>query len=255
MNVSSVFVRGKSNTPLWFAVFAVSLLCVSCGPPNEKAHPAFRQGLNLFEKGKFKEAAASFEKYLLVNPKSAITHSKLAEIYNDNLNDPLMVVYHFRKYLEYEPDSSDAEAVDAWIAAAEKRYAREIRAKFPEDFPSDSELAELKERNAKYRECVLKLKEWNARLLREKRGGDAAKGSAEVADSGDVYVVRPGDTLSKISKRIYGTSKFHGRIFNANRDVLKTEGQLKIGQKLKIPKIDGVKSAVQLSERRSTRLP
>lgn len=225
------------------------LLCVSCGPPNERAHPAFRNGINLSEKGEFKKSAAAFEKYLLFNPKSALTHSKLAQIYNDNLDDPLMAVYHFRKYLEFEPDSPDAQAVNAWIAAAEKRYARKIRAKFSDEFASEADLAALRETNAKYRECVLKLKEWNARLLRESRICDTA---SETTDSGNVYIVRSGDTLSSISKKIYGTSKYHGKIFDANSDSLQAENKLKIGQKLELPEIDGVKSEVPRSEPRST---
>jgi nucleoid-associated protein YgaU len=236
---------------LWLLISAL-ILCFSCGPPNEKAHPAFRKGNNCLEKGEYEKAAASFEKYLLVNPASALTHSKLAEIYNDNLDDPLMAIYHFRKYLEFEPDSPDAQAVKAWIAAAEKRYAKEIRARFPDEFPSDSELESLRERNAKYRECVLKLKDWNAKLLKAKRVGQN-KGDDAVESGLSVYVVKPGDTLTKISTKIYGTSKFHSRIFEANRDILKSEEALGIGQKLKIPKVEGVKSAVPQSERRSTR--
>lgn len=215
---------------------AILSLCVSCGPPNERAHPVFRNGVNLRNKGEFKKAAAAFEKYLLVNPRSAITHSNLAEIYNDNLNDPLMAIYHFRKFLEFEPESPDAQSVKAWIEAAEKRYASKIRSKYPNYFTADTELATLREREGKYRECILKLKDWNAKLLNKKK----TTTNLSTNDTNSTYVVRSGDTLTMISRKLYGTSKYHKKIFDANRDILKTESALNVGQKLKIPEIDGM---------------
>ena len=225
---------------VFFAILAsLTLLCVSCGPPNERAHPAFRKGENKSKAGDYKEAVASYEKYLLLNPRSALTHSRLAQIYNDNLDDPLMAIFHFRKYLEFEPESPDADTVRAWISAAEKRYAEKIRKKYPDKFTAEAELAAAKEREAKYRECVLKLRDWNAKLLREIRMGKPVKETSSISGETSTYVVRPGDTLTKISRKIYGTSKYHSLIFKANRESLKTETLLKIGQKLRIPKLPG----------------
>jgi nucleoid-associated protein YgaU len=184
----------------------------------------------------FKKAAASYEKYLLLNPKSAITHSNLAEIYNDNLNDPLMAIYHFRKFLEYEPESPDAKVVKVWIEEAEKQYAKAIRSKYPNVFTADAELLALKDRELKYREYIIKLKDWNAKLLNKNK---TTKTSSENS-AYSTYVVRSGDTLTMISRKIYGTSKYHKNIFNANRDILATESALNVGQKLKIPEIEGM---------------
>lgn len=49
------------------------------------------------------------------------------------------------------------------------------------------------------------------------------------------YVVRPGDTLGKISIRFYGTSSRYMDIYNANRDKLSGPGNLTVGQELRIP--------------------
>ena len=49
------------------------------------------------------------------------------------------------------------------------------------------------------------------------------------------YVVKPGDTLSKIAKEFYGNSNDYMRIFNANKDKLKDPNQIQVGQELKIP--------------------
>jgi nucleoid-associated protein YgaU len=49
------------------------------------------------------------------------------------------------------------------------------------------------------------------------------------------YIVRKGDTLSKISKRYYGTANKWQKIFEANRDLLDNPNMLKPGMKLHIP--------------------
>jgi LysM repeat protein len=50
-----------------------------------------------------------------------------------------------------------------------------------------------------------------------------------------MYTVKPGDTLSKISKQFYGNSNDYMRIFNANKDKLKDPDHVQVGQELKIP--------------------
>ena len=59
---------------------------------------------------------------------------------------------------------------------------------------------------------------------------DASKAPATRA-----YVVKPGDTLSKIAKEFYGNANDYMRIFNANKDKLKDPNQIQVGQELKIP--------------------
>lgn len=49
------------------------------------------------------------------------------------------------------------------------------------------------------------------------------------------YTVQPGDSLSLISKRIYGQANQYMRIFEANRDQLADPDRIQPGQKLKIP--------------------
>jgi LysM repeat protein len=49
------------------------------------------------------------------------------------------------------------------------------------------------------------------------------------------YTVKPGDTLSKISKEFYGTPNQYMRIFEANRDQLRDPDKIQPGQELSIP--------------------
>jgi len=49
------------------------------------------------------------------------------------------------------------------------------------------------------------------------------------------YKVQSGDTLSKISKRFYGSANEYMKIFDANKDKLTDPDKIQVGQELKIP--------------------
>jgi LysM repeat protein len=49
------------------------------------------------------------------------------------------------------------------------------------------------------------------------------------------YTVKAGDSLSKISKDVYGNANQYMKIFEANRDVLSDPNKISPGQTLKIP--------------------
>lgn len=55
------------------------------------------------------------------------------------------------------------------------------------------------------------------------------------AQSFEKYTVAKNDTLQKISKKFYGTTKKWMKIYNANKDVLRAPDKLYPGQTLNIP--------------------
>lgn len=59
--------------------------------------------------------------------------------------------------------------------------------------------------------------------------------SAPATSSGTTYVVKPGDSLSKIAKAHYGDANQWRRIFEANRDLIKDPDLIHPGQSLRIP--------------------
>jgi Uncharacterized protein containing LysM domain len=60
-------------------------------------------------------------------------------------------------------------------------------------------------------------------------------GPRETPSGSQTYVVRSGDTLSKISSRFYGTTSRYMEIYEANRDQLSSPTSIKVGQTLVIP--------------------
>jgi len=49
------------------------------------------------------------------------------------------------------------------------------------------------------------------------------------------YTVKAGDTLSMIAERIYGDAAAYNDIYEANKDILASADEIKVGQELKIP--------------------
>jgi nucleoid-associated protein YgaU len=68
--------------------------------------------------------------------------------------------------------------------------------------------------------------------------GYLQKGTAETASRGEVtsYTVQKGDTLQKISMKVYGTTKKWSKIFQDNKDKLKSPEKIYPGQVIKIVK-------------------
>lgn len=66
------------------------------------------------------------------------------------------------------------------------------------------------------------------------RAAAAAAGGGQ-GQGGQVYEVKSGDNLSKISKQFYGDPNEYMRIYYANRDKLRDPDRLQVGQKLTIP--------------------
>lgn len=63
----------------------------------------------------------------------------------------------------------------------------------------------------------------------------AAGGEIGQAPGSRIYTVKPGDTLSKISREFYGDAHEYMRIFYANRDKLSDPDKIQVGQQLVIP--------------------
>lgn len=67
---------------------------------------------------------------------------------------------------------------------------------------------------------------------------DVQSGASSTAPAAEVYEtheVKPGDSLSRIAKKVYGDANAWPQIFEANRDILKDPNKIFPGQKLKIP--------------------
>ena len=76
-----------------------------------------------------------------------------------------------------------------------------------------------------------------ARASARQSSNSTANNPIEVKrDTPSTYLVKTGDTLSSISRKVYGTPNKWREIYGANRDRMATPESLKPGQVLRIPR-------------------
>ena len=66
--------------------------------------------------------------------------------------------------------------------------------------------------------------------------GDTSEAQQEETVYYDTYVVKKNDTLEKIAAKVYGDWKKWKKIYEANREQIKSPDRIYIGQKLQIPR-------------------
>jgi len=77
-----------------------------------------------------------------------------------------------------------------------------------------------------------------AQVAGQAQSAAAGAGSSQTSSGAERienYVVREGDSLSKISQKFYGDAHEFMRIFYANRDKLSDPDKIKTGETLKVP--------------------
>ena len=133
---------------------AILLSSCSYKSTDETSHPLFRRAVKAQEANELKLAIKYFNRYLAINPESSKTHLILASIYDENLDKPLRAIYHYQRFLEFAPNSTEATNVKKWITAAKKKFYERSRKDFndPEDvgalqnslYTTDQEVKKLK---------------------------------------------------------------------------------------------------------------
>lgn len=235
----------------------------------EREERSFKRAQSRLQEGRYSEALSDFLLVIEKRPDAAESHLEAGRLFDRHMNDPIAAIYHYRRYLELRPDSSQAPLVQQMIETAKKNFARQLPG---QPFNAEIDRLDLLELLKESRDENIRLKEElaavKARLSQYEQvkiesplasvssqassGGSAARttavqSSAQAATSrqptavtsqnqATTYVVEAGDTLSRISAKVYGTPARWQDIFQANRDVLPNPNALKVGQTLRIPR-------------------
>ena len=244
-------------------------LLTACAPEGELRKEtderAFRRGKSLLREGRKDEALQAFLSVVQARPDAAESHLEAGLLYLDHLDDPLSALYHFRQYLGTKPNAKQADFVRELVRTAEKDFIQSLpgeplsgqtaRADLMDKVKSlQQENTQLKQQLARQEETVdqyeealeearSRLEEANALAPGERPDEvapiviaqpepEAEEAEREVPAS---YTVQSGDTLSRISRKVYGRSGRWADIFEANRDQLPSPNALQPGQVLRIP--------------------
>lgn len=257
-------IRFSSVTALVFALFFL----VGCPQRPQELLPetqerAYRRGQSLLREGNHSEALIAFQEVIAGRAKAPESHLEAGLIYLNKIKDPVSAYYHFNRYLAINPDGEHAGRVKEQVKAAVKDFMRSLPGKpfmdEVERLDVYTRLQSIEEENTALRSEVSRLRKeltvWQERAgagereIAALRNQPAPRSSiapivveqrtilpnSPAAQGGRTYTVQAGDTLSKISREMYGSSGRWKEIFDANRSILPSQNALRPGQVLKIP--------------------
>jgi len=204
---------------------------------------AYQQARRGADAGDWAAAAGFYRQLLDEHPKFARGHLELGLLCDERLNDPIAAIYHYRRYLELEPNSDKRRVVEDFIERAKLSLA----AKLPQPGSVDGgELLRLQNQNTALagENAALKSKLAEYEALLHAPAQPALTNAAvtlvtnppsSITVKPRIHVVQKGDTLFSIATRYYGSPAGWQKIYQANQSVLPNKDQLKIGQQLTIP--------------------
>lgn len=240
-------------------VLIVATACTRSGLEvvSEEEEKQFQRGKSLLREGREQEALNAFLKVIESRQDAAESHLDTGRLYLNYVKDPIAAIYHFRRYLELKPDSAQAKIVIQLVETAKKEFARTLPG---QPFDSAMDRIDLLEIVEALKKEILVLKQQLAAVKRQ--AGNVADvavafevepstrresgttpspsqvGQGEQTPGGEHpgnYVVKPGDTLTRISIEVYGNPGRWMDIYQANRDQLSSPHDLQVGEELKIP--------------------
>lgn len=262
-------------------VLAIGLLFAACEPRGgapfgaEIDEPDYRDGQRLVKQGRNQEALAAYLRVIEKRGDAAPeSHLEAGIICLQQIKDPIAAIYHFRKYLERQPNSPQAPQVRGLVESAKREFARTLPANPLENQSERLDMIELLSRLQRENE---QLKAELAMGRGNPAPAPAALNQMRVPTDGVLLPSRPvedispisiapeetpppamtrakpptrpdaataavrrhtvakGDTLFSLAQRYYSNRSRWRDIYNANRDVLPNENSLQIGMELRIP--------------------
>jgi LysM repeat protein len=240
----------------------LAALLAGCGPSGhldtkDERHPLVHKGLEFARMKQWSDAISSFQKALEKDARLARAHLELALIYHQQKKDYVRAVYHYECYLEKRPNSEKSAFIRQWIEQAKVSFAAEL-GQTSGDLSDD--MKRLIRENNLLRKQVETLTEQsvteteNSVTVKTEPQPEVTPAPAiklppiattetqvtpvpKPENEPRLYHVRAGDTLTGISKKMYGDGSHWRKIFEANRDMMRSENDIKIGQTLVIPEL------------------
>lgn len=217
---------------------------INKGPETEET--AYKRGQRLLKEGRSSDALESFLKVIAKRPDAPESHLEAGRLYLDFEKDPVTAIYHFKAYLREHPKTPQAPMVRQLIQTAQKSFAKSLPG---EPFSEEFDRLDLLDCLSRQRLQIETLQAENA-TLKERLASVALPviqkplSTATVTPPkkellqppvAETYIVQSGDTLSKISTKVYGSPGRWKEIYEANRQDLKNAHDLRLGQMLRIP--------------------
>ena len=200
----------------------------------EEQNPLIQQGHSFMDAHDYAQAETAFKQAIDQNPKMARPYLDLAIIYHQYKPDYVASIFYYKHYLELRPNTEKSEFITEQITKVQMALANTILRQsgatqaIQELKQLRRENAELKQKLTAQPKVVIPKKTVTQTIPKSTKPVTATKPTRQV------YTVVSGDTLTKIAKKFYGNSDYDP-IYEANKDRMKSPGDLRVGQTLVIP--------------------
>lgn len=252
-------------------LFAALLMLTGCNENSpttdaeDERNPLVNSGQEYMEQGNYDEAIAVFKQALDDNPLMARPHLDLAQIYQQYKINYIHAIYHYDRYLELRPGTEKTDMINEQKLKVAKALAQTLIENSPEVKKVVQERNQVIQQYNQLVQQNSELKQQLATALKNqkttatpapgtkttatqtipKTAKPAASGTTSKADAQPVftggkhqiYHVVSGDTLTKIATKYYNDPGKWDIIFEANRDSMRSAGDLRVGQTLVIPAV------------------
>lgn len=209
----------------------------------EEHNALVKQGQSYMEIKDWNKAEAAFKQALENNPEMARPHLDLAVIYQQYKLNYIHAIYHYDRYLELRPDAEKAELIQEQRIKIEQALATQYIRQSKDVLQMVNEHRKLQQENAVLRQKLVALQKPVSTVATMQPGAAPQKTVTETVPKSaaqtekvahQIYTVVAGDNLTKIAKKFYGDDNYD-LIYEANKDRMKSPGDLRIGQTLIIP--------------------
>lgn len=214
----------------------------------DESNQLVKQGQDYFQTKDYLNAEIALKKALEADPLLARPHLDLAMIYEQYKINYIYAIYHYDRYLELRPNTEKAALINEKRLASAKALAHTFINNSQEVRTLVSELQRFKAENSRLRQQLVMGKNKAPAPLPtptvvsvssppvQKRTvtESVPKKAQPIPVKHQIYTVVAGDNLTKIAKKFYGNGNYEC-IYEANKDRMRSPGDLRVGQTLVIP--------------------
>jgi tetratricopeptide (TPR) repeat protein len=237
---------------IYLPLCIATLILCSCGKDaktldeKEERDPFVKQGQAYMEIKDYNKAEDAFKKAIENKPRMARPYLDLATIYHQYKPDYISSIFYYKRYLELRPESEKKDFINEQIQKVQIDLRDAVLTqsgafkRIQELEQQQLENENLKRQLAQYQQVAQSqtvrqpVKEVSQKSVTQTIP-KSTTATSPTESNHQIYHVVAGDTLSKISAKFYSDSGQWDAIYQANKDRMKSPGDLRVGQTLVIP--------------------
>src|ERR1022692_4365589 len=116
------------------------------GQTDEEKEPHFVLGQSRVNAMDYLGAIEAFEESLESNPRSAAAHFELGWLYEEKASDPAAAIYHYKRYLKWNPNAGNADVIRQRIGTCKQQLAADVLG-LPSTSAAQQQLEKLADQN------------------------------------------------------------------------------------------------------------